>query len=91
MNQPACHAVAYTTPQHPGNPNKCWMKTALENCRASEGYITGNFQFFYLAVISLIAFSYTCVDLFNVATDHQGISECEYCSKISFNSSRSVK
>ena len=84
MNQPACHAVAYTTPQHPGNPNKCWMKTALENCRASEGYITGNFQFVYSAVISLVVFLYTCFD-------HQGISECEYCSKISFNSSRSVK
>ena len=47
MNQPACTAVAYTTPQHPGNPNRCWMKTALENCRASEGYITGIFQNVY--------------------------------------------
>ena len=52
MNQPACTAVAYTTPQHPSNPNRCWMKTALENCRASEGYITGNSHHFYLAVTS---------------------------------------
>ena len=46
MNQPACTAVAYTTPQHPSNPNRCWMKTALENCRESEGYITGNSHLF---------------------------------------------
>ena len=55
MNQPACTAVAYTTPQNPTNPNRCWMKTALENCRVSEGYITGNSHHIYLAVTSEIA------------------------------------
>ena len=63
-NQPKCNAIAMTTAKDPNNPNRCWMKSKLENCHPAHNQLTGTLM------------HYDCRDNHNCGGSYVQIKEC---------------
>ena len=64
------NAIAMTTANDPNNPNRCWMKSKLENCHPAVNQLTGTLM------------HYDCRDNHNCGGSYVQIKECSIHTQV---------